>query len=82
MCPLRRLKPWPTHWAAAIAVALAVVIPGCSSELAHPEGGSPIVHPDSPEAKKAFAESEKLLKLRQAQEAKAHRRNKAMPDEG
>jgi hypothetical protein len=63
------------------ALALAA-FPGCNQEIAHPKDASPIVRPDSEEGKKAIAESEKFLKLRREQEAKARKRLRSTPEEG
>ena len=63
-----------------LALLLALLAAGCSGEAARPEGASPIVDPASEAGKKAIAESEGLVKLRQQQEAKVRQRRRALPE--
>jgi len=54
---------------------------GCSTDVDHPKDASPIVQTDSAEGKKAIAETEKLVKLRKEQEARARKRARGLPTE-
>ncbi|WP_435017037.1 hypothetical protein TA3x_004624 [Tundrisphaera sp. TA3] len=65
----------------AAGFALFVASGGCDHGSPPPDA-SPIVDANSEQGKKALAESEQLLKLRQQQEATARRRNRGLPDEG
>ncbi len=65
-----------------LALASFMLASGCGSELEHPKSASPIVQPESEAAKKAIAETEKMLRLRQEQEAKARKRLRGVPSEG
>ena len=74
------MRTWTT-WPWVGAIALAALAPGCG-DPGRPRDASPIVSPDSEAGKKAAAEAESFLKLRQEQEAAAHRRGRAVPVEG
>lgn len=78
-------RPWTAALVAGaalttIALAALTACNGCGPSDGHPAGASPIVRPDSEEGKKAIAETEELLKLRAAQEAKSRKRLKKSPE--
>lgn len=68
------------------AVALSSLVlagpSGCAPEAGLPPGGTPVVSPDSDQAKKAIEEREEMIRLRQEQEAKARRKAPGLPAEG
>ena len=65
------------------AIGLTSLGSGCGEDDRPSKFASPVVAPDSEAAKKAIAQAEKMLKLRQEQEAKASkRRRQAVPEEG
>jgi hypothetical protein len=64
----------------AIAAAMIALCAGCDQNGGHNPAGSPVVRPDSDDGKKAIAQSESLLKLRQSQEAHARNRPKLSPE--
>lgn len=67
----------------ALALAAFPLASGCNQEAELSKFASPVVSPDSEAAKKAFEASEKMLKHRQEQEAKAaRRRRQSVPSEG
>lgn len=65
-----------------LLLLLGAVAPGplgCGAPT-HPADGSPIVAPDSEAARKATAEAEDLIRLRQKQEKASHRRAFVAPE--
>lgn len=72
-----------TREAARAALILLALAPGCGGGPPGPlEGGSPVVRPDSAEARKALAEQEAMIKDRQEQEARARSRRPGLPSDG
>ena len=53
---------------------------GCREDAGHNINASPVVKPDSEQAKQAISESEELLRLRKEQEAKSRRRVRNVPE--
>jgi hypothetical protein len=73
-------RPW--YFPTILILSLAAFGPGCSLGDGISENSSPIVQPDSEAGKKALAESERLFRERQEQEAKARKRFHGLPEEG
>lgn len=80
------MRIWSSASRSIAIVCLVILVSGgpsgCSPEAGLPPDGTPVVKPDSEEAKKAIAEREKMIQERQQQEAKARKKAPSLPTEG
>ena len=67
---------------ALVLCPIGLLQTGCGPGAGLPEGGTPVVQPNSEAGKKALAENETMIKERQEQEAKDRKRRASLPTEG